>query len=236
MAAAPSKCIPTLARFSPRRARSWRAGSRPRLIAANNVVAHLPDLNYFVSGIAPCWSPRTVSLEFHYLLRLVQDAQFDTIYHEHFQYFSLRSISSALAAHGLAVVDVEELPTQGGSLRVYSCHATAGVAPTAAVAELAAREDAARLTDRETPYHALAAARSVKGRSARIPGRGQPGKAVGRVLRRAAGHDAAQLLRRALRMWTKPSTASAQAGVAAAGREHSDLWPGRAAETARTTC
>ena len=157
-AAAEAKGIPTVARFfGLDLARELAAqGPRPRLIAANNVVAHVPDLNDFVGGIAALLAPDgTVSLEFHYLLRLVQDAQFDTIYHEHFQYFSLRSISAALTAHGLAVVDAEELPTQGGSLRVYARHAAAGVAPTAAVGELAACEDAARLSDRET-YRALA--------------------------------------------------------------------------------
>ena len=88
---------------------------------ANNVVAHVPDLNDFLSGLAALLARgATLSLEFHHLLRLVEGGQFDTIYHEHFQYLSLASLTTALERHGLQVVDVEELTTQGGSLRVYA--------------------------------------------------------------------------------------------------------------------
>jgi len=156
--AAVAKGIPTVARFfGSQTARDLAAqGLRPRLIAANNVVAHVPDPNDFICGLGTLLAPDgTVSLEFHYLLRLVQDAQFDTIYHEHFQYWSLRSITAALAAHQLAVVDVEELPTQGGSLRVYARPAAAAGQPSAAVASLRAREDAAQLAHPAT-YRALA--------------------------------------------------------------------------------
>jgi len=157
-AAAVAKGIPTLARFfGVDMARDLVSqGLRPRLIAANNVVAHVPDPNDFICGLkALLAADGTISLEFHYLLRLVQDAQFDTIYHEHFQYFSLRSITAALEAHQLAVVDVEELPTQGGSLRVYARHAAVAGRPGAAVAALRAREDAALLANPAT-YRALA--------------------------------------------------------------------------------
>jgi hypothetical protein len=156
--AAVAKGIPTAARFfGAQTARDLVSqGLRPRLIAANNVIAHVPDPNDFICGLKTLLAPEgTISLEFHYLLRLVQDAQFDTIYHEHFQYLSLRSITGALAAHQLAVVDVEELPTQGGSLRVYARHAASAGQPSAAVANLRAREDAARLADPAT-YCALA--------------------------------------------------------------------------------
>jgi C-methyltransferase C-terminal domain len=125
---------------------------------ANNVVAHVPELNDFLSGLAVLLAPdATLSLEFHHLLSLVEGGQFDTIYHEHFQYFSLASITTALERHGLQVVDVEELTTQGGSLRVYVRHAGhEPAAPSSRVPAILAREAAARLTDPAT-YHALAA-------------------------------------------------------------------------------
>jgi hypothetical protein len=114
------------------------------------------DPNDFICGLKTLLAPEgTLSLEFHYLLRLVEDAQFDTIYHEHFQYLSLQSITGALAAHQLTVVDVEELATQGGSLRVYARHAATAGPPSAAVANLRAREAAARLNEPAT-YRALA--------------------------------------------------------------------------------
>ena len=156
--AAIAKGIPTTARFfGGETARDLVSqGMRPRLIAANNVVAHVPDPNDFICGLKTLLDPAgTISLEFHYLLRLVEDAQFDTIYHEHFQYLSLQSITGALAAHQLTVVDVEELPTQGGSLRVYAQHAATAGQPSAAVASLRAREDAAQLADPAT-YRGLA--------------------------------------------------------------------------------
>jgi SAM-dependent methyltransferase len=156
--AAIARGIPTAARFfGAQTARDLVSqGLRPRLIAANNVVAHVPDPNDFICGLKTLLAPEgTLSLEFHYLLRLVEDAQFDTIYHEHFQYLSLQSITGALAAHQLTVVDVEELATQGGSLRVYARHAATAGPPSAAVANLRAREAAARLNEPGT-YRALA--------------------------------------------------------------------------------
>ena len=156
--AAVANSIPTVARFfGGETARELVAqGRRPRLVVANNVVAHVPDPNGFIRGLETLVAPRgTITLEFHHLLRLVEDAQFDTIYHEHFQYFSLRSIAGALAAHGLLVVDVEELPTQGGSLRVYAQRAATADPPRPTVAAVREREDAARLADPAT-YRALA--------------------------------------------------------------------------------
>jgi SAM-dependent methyltransferase len=156
--AAIARGIPTAARFfGAQTARDLVSqGLRPRLIAANNVVAHVPDPNDFICGLKTLLAPEgTLSVEFHYLLRLVEDAQFDTIYHEHLQYLSLQSITGALAAHQLTVVDVEELATQGGSLRVYARHAATAGPPSAAVANLRAREVAARLNEPAT-YRALA--------------------------------------------------------------------------------
>jgi SAM-dependent methyltransferase len=97
---------------------------RADLVIANNVLAQVPDLNDFVRGLAAVLAPRgLLTLEFPHLLRLIAERQFDTIYHEHFSYFSLLTAERILAAHGLSVVDVEELPTHGGSLRLHVRHA-----------------------------------------------------------------------------------------------------------------
>jgi SAM-dependent methyltransferase len=91
------------------------------LVVANNVLAHVPDLHDFVSGIAALLKPAgTLSIEFPHLLRLIEEVQFDTIYHEHFCYFSLAPVERLLAEHGLTVFDVEQLPTHGASLRVLA--------------------------------------------------------------------------------------------------------------------
>jgi SAM-dependent methyltransferase len=112
---------------------------RADLLIANNVLAHVPDLNDFVEGLRIALAPAgTITIEFPHLLRIIQQTQFDTIYHEHFSYFSLRTVREVLAAHGLTVVDVEELPTHGGSLRVYARHDGAAIGP--AVEALIARE------------------------------------------------------------------------------------------------
>ncbi|HUR83163.1 MAG TPA: class I SAM-dependent methyltransferase [Thermoanaerobaculia bacterium] len=119
---------------------------RADLLIANNVLAHVPDLNDFVEGLRIALAPRgTITIEFPHLLQLMRYTQFDTIYHEHFSYFSLRTAREVLAAHGLTVVDVEEIPTHGGSLRVHARHAGAEVAP--AVGALIAREREAGLED-----------------------------------------------------------------------------------------
>lgn len=93
------------------------------LIVANNVLAHVPDINDFVAGLRELLAPNgTVAIEFPHLMQLVQQAQFDTVYHEHFSYLSLTTVQRVLSAHGLAIWDVEELPTHGGSLRVWAQH------------------------------------------------------------------------------------------------------------------
>ena len=121
-------------------------GRRADLLVANNVLAHVPDLNGFVSGIKTVLKPQGLAtLEFPHLLRLIEEHQFDTIYHEHFSYFSLAVVRAVFARHGLAIVDVEELPTHGGSLRLHARHAERAAAPSARVEELVAREEAAGL-------------------------------------------------------------------------------------------
>lgn len=98
-------------------------GRRPDLMVANNVLAHVPDLHDFVEGFRILLAPGGVAtFEFPHLLRLIEHNQFDTIYHEHFSYFSLSTAAALFAQHGLLVFDVEELSTHGGSLRVYVRH------------------------------------------------------------------------------------------------------------------
>ena len=98
-------------------------GHAADLIVANNVLAHVPDINDVIAGIKILLKPAGVlSAEFPHLLRLIEGVEFDTIYHEHFFYYSLLVFERILARHGLRVFDVEELPTHGGSLRVYACH------------------------------------------------------------------------------------------------------------------
>jgi hypothetical protein len=98
-------------------------GQQADLIAGNNVYAHVPDINDFTRGLKAVLKPGgTITLEFPHLMRLIEQAQFDTIYHEHFSYLSLQTVSRIFAAAGLRVWNVEELLTHGGSLRVYGCH------------------------------------------------------------------------------------------------------------------
>ena len=118
------------------------------LVLGANVLAQVPDLNDFVAGVSLLLAPNgTTTFEFPHLARLLEGMQYDTIYHEHYSYFSLTTIRKVFAAHGLEVVDVEELPSHGGSLRVYAAHAEAGGEPSAAVADLLEREEAEGLLD-----------------------------------------------------------------------------------------
>ena len=113
--ASPSSALETATRLASR-------GLHADLIAANNVLAHVPDINDFVAGFRCCSSPRACSpSSFPHLLRLIEGIQFDTIYHEHFSYLSLLAVRRIFAAHGLRVFDVEQLTTHGGSLRVFAC-------------------------------------------------------------------------------------------------------------------
>lgn len=116
--------VPTLVRFFGTELANELAadGGRADLVLGNNVLAQVPDLNDFVEGLKILLKPDGVlTLEFPHLLRLIEHNEFDTIYHEHFSYFSLLTTARILEAHGLRVFDVEELPTHGGSLRVYAC-------------------------------------------------------------------------------------------------------------------
>lgn len=111
------------------------------LIAGNNVFAHVPDINDFTAGLAAALKPEgVITLEFPHVMRLVEFCQFDTIYHEHFSYLSLLTVERIFEKAGLRIFDVDELPTHGGSLRVYGCHQAAGHDRKSAVETVLAEE------------------------------------------------------------------------------------------------
>ena len=128
-----------------------RAGKRADVIAGNNVLAQVPDINDFVGGITLLLAPDgLVTLEFPHVEQLIEHAQFDTIYHEHFSYFSLTTIERLAARHALKIVDVEELPTHGGSIRVYLAHAASRHEISSRVGKLLSAEDGRGLKRVET--------------------------------------------------------------------------------------
>lgn len=123
-------------------------GRQADLIAGNNVYAHVPDINEFTRGLKRALKPGgTVTLEFPHLQPLIEGCLFDTVYHEHFSYLSLFTVGRIFGAAGLRVCDVEELPTHGGSLRVYGCHAGDARRDSGAVAELLRQEERHGLRD-----------------------------------------------------------------------------------------
>jgi SAM-dependent methyltransferase len=127
-------------------------GLRADLLVGNNVLAHVPNLNDFVAGLELALAPGGIAtLEFPHLLRLLAEDQFDTIYHEHYSYFSFAAVRRIFALHGLTLFHVEEIPTHGGSLRIFARHtANESIAVRPSVAELLAREDEAGLERLET--------------------------------------------------------------------------------------
>jgi SAM-dependent methyltransferase len=126
-------------------------GKMADLVVANNVLAQVPDLNDFIAGIQVVLRPEGVlTLEFPHLRRLIEGNQFDTIYHEHFSYFSLAAVENSLARHGLRVFDVKELWTHGGSLRVFCCHTRSGHPETGNVETIRRAEAAAGLHNLDT--------------------------------------------------------------------------------------
>ncbi len=158
-AAAEKVGVPTLVRFfGTQLATDLRAGSGPLaargadLMVANNVLAHVPQLNDFVEGFRILLAADGVcTFEFPHLLRLIEGGEFDTIYHEHYSYFSLATVRKVFARHRLTLFDVEELPTHGGSLRIFCRHeADAGKPVEERVHQLLAREEEAGLGDPAT--------------------------------------------------------------------------------------
>jgi SAM-dependent methyltransferase len=152
--AAVAKGLPTLVKFfTSELARELAGrGHTADLILGNNVLAHVPNLHDFVEGLSLALKPGgVVTMEFPHLLRLLEQAQFDTIYHEHFSYFSLTAVERLFARHGLVLFDVEEIPTHGGSLRIYGRLAShPDLTITKNVLTIKLQEEKAGLDRRET--------------------------------------------------------------------------------------
>jgi SAM-dependent methyltransferase len=159
------------------------------LIAGNNVLAQVPDLNDFVAGLKILLKPEgVITIEFPYLLRLMKENQFDTIYHEHFSYFSFLTAEKIFAAHDLELFDVEELPTHGGSLRIFAQHRDGHVRPISSrVLEMRERESLAGFTQishysefseqvKETKRKLLEFLIDAKRKGKSVVGYGAPGK------------------------------------------------------------
>jgi hypothetical protein len=164
-------------------------GRQADLVLGCNVLAQIPDLNSFIAGIPEILKPAgTITFEFPHLMRLLEGNQFDTIYHEHYSYFSLITIEQIFARHGLTIFDVEELWTHGGSLRIFARHAAdSSRPPTARLLALREREEAAgyRHIDtytsfegrvRETKRKLLELLITAKRQGKRVAGYGAPGK------------------------------------------------------------
>jgi hypothetical protein len=152
--AAEEKGVPTWVGFfgAESAARLARERGHADLMAGNNVLAQVPDVNDFVEGYRILLAPEGVAtLEFPHLLRLMEQNQFDTIYHEHFSYFSFLTAEAIFGRHGLALFDVEELPTHGGSLRIYAAHkGSARATESPRVAAMRRMEEKAGLSRIET--------------------------------------------------------------------------------------
>jgi SAM-dependent methyltransferase len=164
-------------------------GTLADVIAANNVLAQVPDLNDFVRGFKVLLREHGVlTIEFPHLMRLVEGNQFDTIYHEHFSYFSFIAAEAILAEHGLRIFDVDELPTHGGSLRLYCCHSEdPSRSSSSRVTELKSREEAAGVHTldyyrdfaervKETKRRILTFLIEAKANGKTVAGYGAPGK------------------------------------------------------------
>lgn len=138
-------------------------GKKADLIIGNNVYAHVPDINDFTLGLKNLLhSNGTITLEFSYLLKLIQENQFDTVYHEHFSYLSLHAVNSIFNNAGLKIYDIDELDTHGGSLRVYGCHEENDFNTTERVNKQLKKEDDAGLLKMETYMHFQPQAEKVK--------------------------------------------------------------------------
>ncbi|HTY06457.1 MAG TPA: class I SAM-dependent methyltransferase [Gemmatimonadales bacterium] len=188
---AQEKGVPTLVKFFGVETARALAAERQRadLLLGNNVLAQVPDLNDFVAGLKILLAPQgVITIEFPHLEKLVAENQFDTIYHEHYSYFSLLTSEKIFAKHGLTIFDVEEIPTHGGSLRIYARHTEDPTYPVEArVGALRAREERAGLSRleyysafgaqvAETKRALLTFLIDAKRRGKRVVGYGAPGK------------------------------------------------------------
>jgi C-methyltransferase-like protein/putative zinc binding protein/methyltransferase family protein len=183
------KGIPTTVRFfgTDSAGEIVREHGQADLLLGNNVLAHVPKLNDFASGMKIALKPNgIITMEFPHLMRLMEGNQFDTIYHEHFSYFSFYTVQKVFAAHGITLFDVEELPTHGGSLRIFGCHSGERTA-SAQVKELTEREIAKGYTKletysaftekvKETKRKLLDFLVGAKGEGKSVAGYGAPGK------------------------------------------------------------
>jgi SAM-dependent methyltransferase len=189
--AAMRKGIPSLVKFfGVKTARELVASDKQAdLLLGNNVLAHVPNLNDFVGGMKILLKPNgVITMEFPHLMRLMAESQFDTIYHEHFSYLSFYTVERVFAAHGLTLFDVEELPTHGGSLRIYARHTEDAAKPVSArVTELRTREINAGFTKiehyfsfgekvKDTKRKLLDFLIQVKREGKQVAGYGAPGK------------------------------------------------------------
>jgi 2-polyprenyl-3-methyl-5-hydroxy-6-metoxy-1,4-benzoquinol methylase len=185
------KGIQTVVKFFGEKTASELAceGKRADFLLGNNVLAHVPDLNDFVEGLKILLKPHgVITMEFPHLMRLIEGNQFDTIYHEHFSYLSLLTVEKVFAAHGMTLFDVEEIPTHGGSLRIYARHAAdTSKAIEPRVAALRTREEKVGITRlayyfafaekvKETKRKLLHFLISAKRNGKSIAGYGAPGK------------------------------------------------------------
>jgi SAM-dependent methyltransferase len=153
------KGVPTLVRFFGETvAKELEAEGRlADLVVGNNVLAQVPDLNDFVEGLKILLKPEgVITLEFPHLLRLIELNEFDTIYHEHFSYFSLLSTSKIMQAHGLRVFDVEELKSHGGSLRVFACRSSSQLHRTSSSVKKVMDDEINARLDRIVGYEGFA--------------------------------------------------------------------------------
>ncbi|MBD2532168.1 methyltransferase domain-containing protein [Nostoc flagelliforme FACHB-838] len=148
-----NKGVPTVVKFFGQETAKEQVaqGKQADLLLGNNVLAHTPYLNDFIKGMKIILKPHgVITMEFPHLMQLIEENQFDTIYHEHFSYFSFITVEKIFAAHGLTIFDVEELATHGGSLRIYACHNEDSSKPVShQVSELKYREEAAGFTELE---------------------------------------------------------------------------------------
>jgi SAM-dependent methyltransferase len=185
------KGVPSIVRFFGRQSAAEIAAAhgRPDLLLGNNVLAHVPDINDFVGGMKVLLAPNgLITMEFPHLARLMAENQFDTIYHEHFSYLSFVTVERIFAHHGITLFDVEELPTHGGSLRIYGRHVeNAALAVTGRARELRQREiDDGFLTQeryrgfdeqvKATKRKLLSFLIDAKQRGKKVVGYGAPGK------------------------------------------------------------
>lgn len=185
------KGIPTVVKFFGEETAKEQVekGVGADLLLGNNVLAHTPYLNDFVKGMKIILKPQgVITMEFPHLMRLMEENQFDTIYHEHFSYFSYLTVEKVFATHGLNIFDVEELPTHGGSIRIYARHTENNSQPISnKVLELKSREKSAEFTNletyfsfdkqvKETKYKLLDFLIKAKREGKSIVGYGAPGK------------------------------------------------------------